>query len=145
MFNQILDRCITGPLTLILGLVALSRTHCSSSKVDYMSNTTWTIQVNSQRIMELDTRLHGSRNAGLNPNRSFESSVSTYTPGLMLVDMVSYLVCHKSLISIIDRDIVRVLRLVEISLTIFTVPLQNVAEGVLTHQTIPDHIVSIHL
>lgn len=114
--------------------------------IDDVIDFTLTVQEDSQRVGELDTLSLWSFDTTVDSNAVIsEVGVNSNTPGGMLSDIISNSVSSISLITIALVDVIWVFRLVEEGLTILTVPLEKVTEGVLSGKTVTNYIVTIDL
>ena len=86
-------------------------------------------------------------NAALNDNLIVsEEGVDSCSPSLVALNIVSDFVGCKAFVSIVFLShIVWVFGLEEVGLTILTIPLEHVAEGVLDSDTIASDVVSVDL
>ena len=96
--------------------------------------------------MELDTWILRSLDALLHIDMEVsEVRVDSDTPRLMILDIVADFVTSEASLSIILGYIIRVLRLVEVGSAVFTIPLEQVANGMFGCESVAGDVVSIDL
>lgn len=111
-----------------------------------MLNATVTIQEDGESIVEPDIGVLRSLDSLFDMNGEVsEERINTDTPCFMDSDGIIDNIRVNTFNVVTGVNIIRQLRLVEVSLTILSVPLQEVAKSVLSRKTIANHIVSIDL
>ncbi len=112
-----------------------------------MVDVAFAIQEHSQRICESHaSSLRGFDTVFNCDSVVSEERVSTNAVSLMRSDVVANFVCNVALVTVVGLSyIVRVLRLIEITLSTVAVPNKHISESVLTRKTIASHVVTVHL